>query len=120
MKAFFITIGLLALAAIVLAFSKRTFSPQIDRFPDEVYLKAPTSLNGSVAFKARVVSEMGREGNFGSFRLTAIETTSGQAIDLVIIIPDKVKPPQLLPGQMFQIMATAEKGNLLAVELIKI
>lgn len=118
-KLYIIPLLIVAAAAAAFIYYQTTSEPPTMPFPDQVYLKTPSSLNGEISFKARVVSQIGQSHVGRSIRFSAIETVTREPIDLVVILPENLESVQLLPGQIFKIVAYADRGNMFARELIK-
>jgi len=117
-----IVIGLVALVGLgFMAFAIVSFTTksELNPFPDDIYLNTPVSLNGEVNFEARVVSLLDRSGERSIIRFSVLETQSGQPLDLVVVIPNSLKPESLIPGQVYRLKTRGERGNLIADDLEK-
>ena len=118
----FIVLGLFLLISLgvvgfaIFSLSKKS---ELDPFPDEVYLNAPLSLSGEVNFEGRVVSLLGRSAERSTIRFSVLKSQSGQPLDLVVVVPNSLKPESLISGQVYRLKTRGEKGNLILEDLEK-
>ena len=110
----------LAIATLlVLLTSSCNRAPATSPFPDDIYLNAPSSLNGQLTFKARVVTQLSRSSSSGSIQFRALQTMSGEELDLVVIVPNDLLEEHIVPGQIYSLTVDAKNGNMLAVDMHK-
>ena len=107
------------MGVLAFTFLKPSTSLNPSPFPDEIYLDAPSSLNGDFVFKGRVISQLGRNDSRISVRFSVIETSSGQPLDVAVIVPDALMTQGFTPGQIYAVGARANGGNMIAVEMAK-